>query len=98
MDDRGDVISIKFSYDMKVLAVQRSKTSVVSLKFAYCKFISYYNGFKSHVVIVIPLLITRYCSIGIYEFQQFQARHPRILPKLQGNNYHTFIAIVNFRF
>ena len=30
MEDRGDVISIKFSYDLKVLAVQRSKTSVVS--------------------------------------------------------------------
>ena len=30
MEDRGEVISIKFSYDMKVLAIQRSHKSVVS--------------------------------------------------------------------
>ena len=29
MEDRGEVISIKFSYDMKVLAIQRSHKSVV---------------------------------------------------------------------
>ena len=29
MEDKGDVISIKFSSDMKILAVQRSKSSVV---------------------------------------------------------------------
>ena len=30
MEDRGPVISIKYSPDMKVLAIQRVKTSVVS--------------------------------------------------------------------
>ena len=30
MEDRGEVISVKFSYDMKILAVQRSQKSVVS--------------------------------------------------------------------
>jgi hypothetical protein len=29
MEDRGDVISIKFSSDMKILAIQRSQKSVV---------------------------------------------------------------------
>ena len=31
MEDKGPLISIKYSPDMKVLAIQRSKTSVVSL-------------------------------------------------------------------
>ncbi|CAH1776277.1 unnamed protein product, partial [Owenia fusiformis] len=36
MEDRGSVISIKFSYDMKVLAVQRSQKSV--------EFVNFTNG------------------------------------------------------
>ncbi len=36
MEDRGDVISIKFSYDMKILAIQRSHKSVVSDVLSRC--------------------------------------------------------------
>ena len=36
MDDRGEVISIKFSYDMKILAIQRSDKSIVSFFFLHC--------------------------------------------------------------
>jgi len=37
MEDLGEVISIKFSYDMKILAIQRSDKSVVS----YISFLCY---------------------------------------------------------